>query len=167
MRERKAMRSRELNGTVPILSLTLMIRFILICLHSPRSLHAYCETDHSDDETDTKQDRSNKDVVENANLKKAEPDRPIEQKKLSKRTPLLESRRAAIIIAEQAIAAYAEEATVTNARAENMMPVVSCPKDFQDGAAIDKSLDSHCGSRDLCDSSLETRRQKLNSSMKQ
>jgi hypothetical protein len=71
-------------------------------------------------------------VVKSANWKTAEIDRPIEQKKLAQRTPVPGSRRAAIIVAEQAVAAYAEEAAMTDVQGDDILPVLSCPKDSKE-----------------------------------
>jgi len=115
---------------------------------TPRCLHAYCETDYSDDESDKSQALSIKSLLEIANRNKTEHEQPIGQK-VSKPVPPQGSRRAAIAPAEQAMASYAKEPIVSDAQGENMVPSLSQTKDVQEGAANEKSLDYRHGASDL------------------
>jgi hypothetical protein len=121
---------------------------MLIKTATPRCLHAYCETDYSDDESDKSQALSIKSLLEIANRNKTEHEQPIGQK-VSKPVPPPGSRCAAIALAEQAIASYAKEPIVSDAQGENMVPSPSQTKDVQEGAANEKSLDYRHGASDL------------------
>jgi hypothetical protein len=104
---------------------------------TPRCLHAYCETDYSDDESDKSQALSIKSLLEIANRNKTEHEQPIGQKVSN--------------LAEQAIASYAKGPIVSDAQGENMVPGLSQTKDVREGAANKKPLDYRHGVSDLSD----------------
>ena len=122
--------------------------FRLTKMATPRCLHAYCETVYSDDESDKGQALPIKSLLEIANRNKTEHEQPIGQE-VSKPVPPPGSRRAAIALAEQAIASYAKEPIVSDAQGENMVPSLSQTKDIQERAANEKSLDYRHGASDL------------------